>query len=715
MKKIAFTLLTLCLLCSAMAQTQKCGIDTRVLVREEKAAGATTLDFLAKMAPNFDRGRLEKAHIVIGAQAGDIVTLQVPVSALHVLEENREVLQYCIAHNIAAPTMENTRFDTRTNEVQAGDSTFDGRPYNGSGVYIGITDWGFDYTHPNLWEQGTENTRIARAWDQFRTEGPAPAGFNHGKEIVGQEELYRHSCDTSNIYGYATHGTHVAGITAGIGLANSGKHHGQAPGARLLLCTFKLNEAKWLDGVAWMKRVAEDSSRRLVVNSSWGMSSLSCIDGHSLLDQAINNMSGEGVVFVTSAGNNGDVNFHISRNFDENPDTLKTVAGWYTYADNAIGQTLVLWGEEGHDFDACFQMKKNGEVWTSPLFRTGEVNDADTNVVYDTLHCGDADITYRVMVEHSNPYDRRPHIQMDISQNTSMQLRLYVKGEGGTVHAWNLVTLSNGAGNMGTAFTSGTSQDYADGFVRGNPYYGIGEPACAEKAISVAAHIADKPSAVDPSVVYHGTLTDFSSYGPLIDGSKKPEVSAPGYEVVSSISVWNRDGYKAVDSMKYNRRYYKWAKMSGTSMSGPAVTGIVALMLQANPYMSVDHIRNIITSTARNDEMTGSLHNFGTQHDRWGWGKIDALEAVNQAIWWLSAGEAEALRVPLAVYPNPTTGRVTVNTGCGEPQLLQVYTVSGRCILERTVEMETTLDVSNWSKGVYIVRVGSRTEKMIVR
>lgn len=709
MKRITFTLLILCLLGDAVAQSQKCGIDTRVLVREQVAEGAATLNFLAKMAPNFDRGRLEKAHIVIGAQAGDIVTLRVPVESLRVLEEDREVLLYSIAHNIAAPTMEKTRNDTRTNEVQAGNGTFNGRAYDGTGVYIGITDWGFDYTHPNLWADGTENTRIDRAWDHFRKEGPAPAGFTHGTEIVGQEDLYRYACDTSNIYGYGTHGTHVAGITSGIGLANSGKHHGQAPGARLLLCTFGLNEADWLDGVAWMRGVAQDSARRLVINNSWGMHSFSCVDGYSLLDQAINNLSDEGIVFVTSAGNNGNVRFHISRNFGQNADTLKTTAVWYNYVDNAIGQTLVLWGEEGHDFDACFKMKKGGTVWTSPMFRTGEVNDADTNVVYDTLHCNGIDIAYRVMVEHRNPYDNRPHIQMDILKNTSLQLQLYVVGEGGTVHAWNLAKLSNDAGNMGSPFTGGSN-----GFTGGDYNYGIAEPACAEKAISVAAHHADTWS-FDSSTVYHGGLTDFSSYGPLINGNKKPEISAPGYEVISSLSLWCRDGHAAVDSMKHNRRYYKWGKMSGTSMSGPAVTGVVALMLQANPYLSVDLIRDIITTTARNDEMTGSLHNLGTQHDRWGWGKIDALEAVNKAIWWLSAGEAEALRVPLSVYPNPTTGKVTVNTGCGERQTLQVYSINGRCILERPVDTETTIDAGQWPRGVYIVRVGSRTEKLIVR
>ena len=92
MKKIVFTLLAMCILCSAWSQTSKCGIDTKALVKEEIASGATAIRFLAKMAPDFDRGPIVKAGITIGAQAGQIVTLTVPVDRLDLLESNAEVL-----------------------------------------------------------------------------------------------------------------------------------------------------------------------------------------------------------------------------------------------------------------------------------------------------------------------------------------------------------------------------------------------------------------------------------------------------------------------------------------------------------------------------------------------------------------------------------------------------------------------------------------------
>ena len=705
MKKILFSLLTVCILGSAVAQTAKCGIDTKALVREEVAAGATTIGFLAKMAPGFDRYRLEKAGIVIGAQAGQIVTLRVPVESLDMLESNREVLQYSISHRVGGPLMDNTRSDTRTDMVERGEGVTGNTGYDGSGVFIGITDWGFDYTHPNF-NYGAENKRIARAWDHFRLSGPAPEGFNYGTEIIGYSALRNAQGDTSNLYGYGTHGTHVAGICAGKGCGSSLRFRGQAPRARLLLCSFGLNEDDWLNGVAWMKKVAEDSARRLVINSSWGMYSFSCLDGRSLLSQAINSLSDSGVVFVTSAGNNGDANFHISRNFASNPDTLRTCAAFYTYASDAIGQCLIIWGEQGHDFSAAFGMRISGTLVSSSFFNTAN---GDT-ILYDTLDCNGIAVPYRVLMERVNPHDLRPHIQIDVDNpGNNGQLQMYLAATDGTVHAWNVANKSNHAGNEGANFYTGNNT----GYVGGDTYYGIGEPACAEKTISVAAHEADT-WASDSSSYFTGDLTYFSSYGPLIDGRQKPEISAPGYNVNSSISYWTTNHYTATASTTLGMKEYIWARMSGTSMSSPAVTGIVALLLQANPNLTVDEIREIIVTTARNDDKTGPLRANDSADVRWGWGKIDALAAINAAISRISVLQAEEQHLPLRLFPNPANGSVTVNTGCGEQQLLQVFTVSGSRIMQMLVDTEATFDVRQWTPGVYIVRVGSRCEKLIV-
>ena len=709
MKKIILTLLAVSVLATVSAQSAKCGIDTKALVREEVAAGAETISFLVKMAPNYDRGPFEKAGVVIGGQSGPIVTMRVPVASLGLLESSKEVLQYSISHRVGGIDCDMARADTRADSVQNGLGTLDGITIDGNGVLIGITDWGFDYSHPNYNGQVSSNWRMERAWDHFKKSGPAPAGYNYGTEVVGAYNLADAHGDTSNLYGYGTHGTHVAGIAAGKGKA--GKYRGMAPGARLLFCSFGLGEAEWMDAVDWMYRVAKEQGKRLVINSSWGMYTFSTLDGTSLLSQHINSMSDSGVVFCTSAGNNGDVQFHVSKTFGDNvADTLRTivVAASDIYAIDETGQALIMWGEVGQDFKATVRIKNGNNIWTGPFYST-----SNDTVIYDTLFCGEDTVTWRVMMEHSNPCDNRSHMQIDLDK-TPLEKQLLITAESGTVHAWNVDNLENHAGNHGCHFRG----EGRNGFTAGDSYYGIGEPACAEKCISVAAHHSDTWNNISQEC-HTGDHASFTSYGPLIDGSQKPEISAPGYEIVSSISVWSTDSRNtASESMmdlKIGNLTYRWARMSGTSMSCPVVTGITALILQANPDLSVDSIRHIITSTARNDDKTGPLLANDSADLRWGWGKIDALDAVNAAMGSVSIQQAEKYRLPLHVYPNPATGMLMINTGCGEKQTAEIMSIDGRKVMEMPVTLEASVDVSGLPQGVYILRVGSRTEKIIVK
>lgn len=395
MKKILFTLFAMSVLVGATAQNKKCGIDTKALVAEQIAAGATSIDMLAKVSVGFDRTNFEKAGIVFGAQAGQIVTMRVPVTALPLLDNTKEVIQYSISHKIAAPECNQVRFDTRTDSVHQGLGVTGSVPYDGEGVYIGVTDWGFDYSHPN-YNAGSGNLRLEMAWDHFKLSGPSPAEQGYGEGLdygtLTTTGLRAAKGDTANLYGYGTHGTHVAGICAGRGV--DGDQMGQAPGAKLLFCSFGLGEKPWMDAVAWMKQVAQDSSRRLVINSSWGMYSFSTIDGSSLLSQAINAWSDEGIVFCTSGGNNGrtSIPFHISRTFrSDTVDTLKTVVVRASdiYSIHETGQVLVMWGEENHDFSTCIRLRKNDStLWRTPMFSTAI---GDT-VIYDTIvHEGEQD------------------------------------------------------------------------------------------------------------------------------------------------------------------------------------------------------------------------------------------------------------------------------------------------------------------------------------
>ncbi len=678
-----------------LANNSKCDAISQVkLYQEQQAKSANEqIRLIAKVSDRYDAQAMKSQGIITGAKAGDIVTLRLPISKLHLVDNCPEILQYSVSHPVF-PTMNRTRIDTRTDSVYQGLGL--PQAYTGEGVIIGITDWGFDYRHPNYNNNGVSNRRLLQAWDQFKLKGPAPEGFDYGTVFTTRTELMQAKGDTAGLYNYATHGTHVAGIAAGRGI--DGEYMGQAPYANLLFASFYLDLASWMDAVQWMKNVSEQEGKRLVVNNSWGMYTLGPIDGTSLLSQAINNWSDSGIVFVVSGGNCGDENMHVAKTFTSPTDTLRSRADYYGYHEN--GQNITIWGEPGKSFKLSFAMVNAQD---SVCFRW--VNTANGSFYLDSaLVNGNDNLSFRITVEQANIHNNRPHILLNVDKNTNYHIDIAITAEDGTVHAWNLASLDNGAGNMGGQFTQGNSLNYT----KGDNRYGIGEPACADKCIAVAAHNAQ-------GRISGGTLADFSSNGPVIDGRHKPEISAPGVNVVSSISYYSDEYYPPTVTYTYASRNYTWAKMSGTSMSCPAVTGIVALMLQADSTLTPQEIKQYLCSSARNDEFTGPLHARDSISDSWGWGKVDAMAAINEVLAHVDITEADNswYEKSLQVYPNPASDRVTIFTGRQTPETVTVYTATGSVVMSKQVTMEATLNISALPHGVYIVKCGARTARLV--
>ncbi|RMH72479.1 MAG: T9SS C-terminal target domain-containing protein [Gemmatimonadetes bacterium] len=113
-------------------------------------------------------------------------------------------------------------------------------------------------------------------------------------------------------------------------------------------------------------------------------------------------------------------------------------------------------------------------------------------------------------------------------------------------------------------------------------------------------------------------IASFSSRGPSgCDGQTiKPEVSAPGVEVRSSVPG---GGYQS-------------SGWSGTSMAAPHVSGTMALMRQVDPNIEVDVMKDILMSTAIDHGSPGEDNDYG-------WGVIDAYAAVMEVFARLSAFE----------------------------------------------------------------------------
>ncbi|MFJ9828056.1 S8 family serine peptidase [Streptomyces sp. NPDC101160] len=112
-----------------------------------------------------------------------------------------------------------------------------------------------------------------------------------------------------------------------------------------------------------------------------------------------------------------------------------------------------------------------------------------------------------------------------------------------------------------------------------------------------------------------GRIASFSGFGPSpVDGSMKPNISAPGVDVRSA---WPGGLYRA---------------LSGTSMATPHVAGAVALLWSAAPSLigDIDGTRAVLNASARDVDDT-HCGGTGAANNVWGEGKLDVLGAVDRA------------------------------------------------------------------------------------
>lgn len=89
-------------------------------------------------------------------------------------------------------------------------------------------------------------------------------------------------------------------------------------------------------------------------------------------------------------------------------------------------------------------------------------------------------------------------------------------------------------------------------------------------------------------------LAPWSKHGVTPQGIHKPEVTAPGVDMISLLP--ESDSILAIEHPEavINQNYFE---MSGTSMSAPVVSGTIALMLEANPLLTPNEIKSILLGT----------------------------------------------------------------------------------------------------------------------
>jgi subtilisin family serine protease len=653
-----------------------------------KINGQEYVAFLAKASAQFNSADLESRGVLVGSRINDIVSFKCPVDELSTILSDGNFTYIEIAGKIK-PMLSRVPTDVRADSVWMGANLPEG--YTGKDVIIGITDWGFDYSSPMYYDTLLADTRILAAWDQFKESGPAPTGYAYGTEYSTPTDLVNAGSDTSNIYSYATHGSHVAGIAGGSGAGTI--YRGIAFESNYLFTTFLVDESSVLDAWQWMYNKADAEGKRLVINMSWGLYHMQSIDGTSLLSQALDVYSSLGVVFVTSAGNNGGENFHIKKDFAS--DSLLSRINFYTSATLATlwGQSIQSWGTPGEPYSVGIKVLSSSNVL---LAESDYYSTATTTSYIDSfVVVGTDTIFFNLSCDAAYPTNSRPQARLRVKR-PSGTYRIVLKSQAasGTVHYWNVTELTSDVGNWGMPLSS-LGSDYT----LGNDENGIGAPACSFSAISVAAYASNFYTA--GGTFAGGSLANFSSVGPLINDTLKPDISAPGVGVGSSMSSYTDSPYNSIETVDFNGRTYGFARLSGTSMSSPVVAGVVALILDANPTLTSAQVKNIIIQTAREDSHTGLLPATGDYH--WGHGKINAYHAVQLALGVLGTVELNQ-ELDWSVYPNPASESIMLNGLTNETiNSIKILDMNGAVVIE--AESVQVVPISELNAGMYFVRV----------
>jgi subtilisin family serine protease len=481
------------------------------------------------------------------------------------------------------------------------EATLPSLPEDGTGVVVGICDWGFDFTHPNF-RNADGTTRMLCLWDQRGFGDPtAPAPYNYGR-LLAREAINAAlaTSDPCATLGYhpadgdptdtGAHGTHVGDILAG-NRREPGSEVGLASGADIVfvhLAAPRLGElgnlgdsVGLLEGLDFCRRQA--AGRPCVLHLSAGKTGGEK-RGQSPLERAVDTMLKEpGIVLVQSVGNYASSAMHTQARVG--PDQ-RYVLNWVIPAGDRTANELEIW-YSGEDVFNLALIAPGGREWSLKI-------DHRVRLENEGVHWG-------------NFYHRTREPNSGLNH---IAIYLYPAAPSGmwrvALHGLDIVD-----GRLHAWIERDASRRYQSHFLRSqaSPRFTTNTICNCFRAIAVGAHDATQRQR---------PATPFSSRGPTADGRQKPEISAPGYRIRAARSM-PRNGWSGNES--------RLCVKSGTSMAAPWVSGTVALMMQAaGRPLNVHEIRRALVGTA--DPHPGPS---GRSSTKLGYGYLNTAAAVAAA------------------------------------------------------------------------------------
>lgn len=467
----------------------------------------------------------------------------------------------------------------------------------GKGIKVGIIDTGIDYTHAMFKGVGTEE-----AYKAINPSGPA-VGFPSEK-VVGGIDLVGTVFDSGsadfskhipipdmNPLDEAGHGSHVAGTVAGLG-DGVNSYNGMAPDASLYAVKVFGAEGSTSDSVviAALEYAADpngdgDVSDQLdIVNMSLGSG---YGNPHILYSEAIKNLVHGGTLVIASAGNSG-------------------------HEDYIVGSPSVA----TEAFSIAASVDNSDQNWR---FNSSKINLGTESINVEAIEAA----TTKKISEAGNVTGKLVYAGL-AAEDFSDEVKAALKGnvaliDRGVVTFNEKIKRAAAAGVIGVVVANnapgepiamGTTDTFDFPAIMINSVVAL-KVKDAMKLNDVTIEFAGPEKIEKPDLI--DTLTSFTSKGPRsMDGYIKPEISAPGNNVISA----KMGGGAQI------------VQMSGTSMAAPHMSGVMALIKQAHPTLTAEELKNIAMGTAKTIGEKGERYPISLQ----GSGRVQADVAAHSKI-----------------------------------------------------------------------------------
>ncbi len=643
---------------------------------------------------------IEEANFKANAVTDNVATAEIPLQYIPTLAEMPEVLSIRKSTE-QTPYLTESRMLTNADQVHAGEGLE--TPFTGKGVIVGVIDQGFEYKHIAF--QNADGTmRVKSFWNhQKNTNKPTTTIPTGGDGLAGG------------------HGTHVMNIAAGSKIPEN-DYYGFAPDADLVMVSSRLSLSNVLDEAKHIRDFAIQEGKPWVTNMSFG-SLVGPHDGTSLYSQTLDQLCKKGGFFVVANGNDGNEKLHASYTFTQDGEVK-----YLLFNPSPEGAIVVdIWGQAGDG-----KKHLNVEPYT--------YDKAGVGSMVAKLDAQDANFWNSVtdyIVDEVDSENQKEHYQYgvvaSILQNYTSKNHLFclkITGKAGqTFHAW----INTGQGSFATATGMGTSA-----ILKGDNKYCITNGGCTKSAIAVGAYTAGTSwNDLNGEMRWYsgyrtqGAICDFSNIGPSLDPEyPRPTITGPGACIKSALSSYSDDFSANSTSLvscvergniiKSTKYYY--GIMMGTSMSTPAVTGIIACWLQAYPDLTREQIEEVFKKTSIRDKYTGS----DEWNEIWGYGKIDAYAGIKEVLNLANGTGINAMlnsEAPVTLSKGIDTWRILFNNDESYANIT-LHTTDGMQVYNQSIDnprrgQEEVLNLNNFTPGIYLVNIkttaGNLTRKVIVR